>query len=184
MRLAAVVAAVSTMTATGPAHAASTARFTATTWLNATALPQASATGDWTVDGTTAALHVNAVNAAPARTRVEASWTSPYARARGYCFGDFAFGYVNNGNTAPTPHATTRLRYRQQGGRWSRWFTEYDADYYYDPDPQYSMGGRHTDDCVFLFRSRPRRALQLEVRHVVEYVGTTRVTEDLRVSVP
>jgi hypothetical protein len=170
--------------ASAPAHAGVTTSFRATTAVGATVLPRSAATGEWTLGTRTATLHVDiAVQPAPARTHVEATWVSPYARSRGRCFGRYDFYYLNHRLVLPTPHVADRVRYREQGGRWSRWYTEYDEDYK-DTDPDMAVGSGMTDDCMFIFARVPRRPVQLEILHAGDYAGTHRITEDLTVRVP
>jgi hypothetical protein len=185
-RLAACSAAVLALVPFTSAHAVANPGFAATTRVGGTVLPVPFATGSWTVTagGTSVALHVAMpFHPAPADTSVAASWTSPFARARGRCFGQYDFGYKNWRVTLPTPHFADRVRYREQGGRWSRWFTEWEADYE-DVDPDLAVGRRLTDDCVFLLPRVPRRPVQLEIQHAGHYVGTHQIEEDLKVRVP
>jgi hypothetical protein len=169
-----------------PASAATPTSFAATTRIGATPLPQSLATGEWTLDapGTTAKLHVAMpMHPSPADTHVTAGWASPFVRTRGRCFGQYDFSYKNWRLALPTPHFADRIRYRVQGGPWSRWTTEWEADYD-DVSPDLAVGRRMTDDCVFVFDRAPRRPVQLEIRHVGDYGGTHQIQEDLVVRVP
>jgi hypothetical protein len=183
-RVAGAVAAL-VLVAPGGAHAEAVPTFRATTTIGTTVLPVRVADGAWTVDArsTRASLHIEMANPAPAVTTVEAGWVSPFVRSRGRCFGQYDFYYVNHRIVLPTPHVTDRVRYREQGGRWSRWRAEYDQDYQ-DTDPDMTVGAGQTDDCVFILPRVPRRPVQLEIRHTGVYGGTHRITEDLVVKVP
>lgn len=158
--------------------------YRATTRVDGTALPQPTATGGWTAPGkNTAVLDVTVANAAPAQTSIEASWTSPLARSRGRCFGQLATAYRHDAQTPPGGHVTNTVRYRVDGGRWSRWFVVGEEDF---EIPPLGMGVEHglEDDCVLLFDRAPRRPLQLELRHVIRFDGTLRGRDELTVSVP
>lgn len=181
VQLAVVIAAVVALPA--PADAAA-GTYRATTTVGTTLLPQPTAVGAWTDDGKTATLDVTVVNTAPALTRVEAAWVSPYVRSRGRCLGGYSFLYRHHSLAGPHPHVTDRVRFREKGGRWSGWVTQFDHDYIAASSPQLGVESGLTDDCVFLFRTTPRRELQLEIRHVVVYGGTHRLDETLTVSVP
>lgn len=168
-----------------PVYAAPVTSFTATTTLAQHVLPQPAAVGEWSVvaGGTRAALHVEAMNPSPAVTRIEAGWVSPFVRSRGRCLGRYDFYYYSHRLVLPPPHVTDVVRYREQGGRWSRWLTEFDEDYR-DTEPDMAIGSGQRDDCVVVLPRVPRRAVQLEIRRVAEYPGTHRIREDLVVSVP
>ena len=179
----AMLAAVVALTAV-PSEAATPTTYRATTTVGSAVLPQPTAVGGWTDGGKTATLHVTVANTAGALTRVEATWVSPYVRARGRCLGKYSFLYRNHTIAVPTPHASDRVRYREKGGRWSGWYTEFDEDYLTAPSPQMGVESGLTDDCIYLFRKVPKRELQLEIRHAVVYSGTQRVEDTLTVSVP
>jgi len=179
----AMLAAVVALTA-APSEAATTTTFRATTTVGTTVLPQPTAVGSWTDGGKTATLTVTVANTAAALTRVEAGWVSPYVRARGRCLGRYSFIYRNHTIATPTPHAIDRVRFREKGGRWSGWYTEFNEDYRTAPSPQMGVESGMTDDCIYLFRNVPRRELQLEIRHAAVYNGTQRIEETLTVSVP
>lgn len=182
-QVAATLAAVLALTG-APSEAATATTYRATTTVGSTVLPQPTAVGGWTDGGKTATLTVTVANTAAALTRVEAGWVSPYVRARGRCLGRYESVYRNHTIAAPTPHGTDRVRFREKGGRWSGWYTELDEDYPTASSPQMGVESKMTDDCIYLFRTVPRRELQIEIRHAVVYNGTQRVDETLTVSVP
>lgn len=159
------------------------ATYSATTRLNGTALPQSTASGTWQIGARTATLNVEVVHVAPTTTRAVARWVTPLTRARGRCFGQFAHRYAHNAKTAPTPHVRVVVRYRPEGGAWSRPQTMVDADFGVT-DIGYGIGVGLTDDCVFLFDGTPRRPLQIEVTALTDYAGTFRGEESLTLTVP
>ena len=179
------LAAILVLLVPGGARADSATTFSATTVVGDTVLPNSLARGAWAVDprGVRASFHMDLDTVSPAVTTVSAGWVSAFVRSRGRCLGDYDFEYHNHRVVLPTPHVTHRVRYREQGGRWSAWRVEYDDDYV-DTEPDMAVRAGMTDDCLVILPRVPRRPVQLEIRLVGEYGGTHRIREDLVVRVP
>jgi hypothetical protein len=164
---------------------AGTSTFQATTTIGPTVLPHAAVVGEgWKVDGSKASLTFTVVNPAPAVTRVVADWVSPYAHPNsGLCIGNYKSYYRNNGFGIPTPHIVQRVRYHEEGKRWSRWIVIFDEDYLEAPFDM-AIGSGMTTNCLVQLPRATRRRVQVEIHHAVTYRGDNWIDETLKLSVP